>query len=182
MERIRARHGDSLHLPSTGEQPSNALPTIPEETEDDLYKLWLEDPTDFTPFMEEGQIDFQAVASEVQATDIPHADITDDDGDPLSDHSLRDLMVGVEVLLPQGEGTALCKVLRRSVDKDGKTTGVYDTDPSLDTMTMICDVWNFPMEWFSSTVPTIAQNVLEQVEDDGHYSVKLGEVDSWTST
>ena len=175
MERIRARHGDSLHLPSTGEQVSTALPTIPEETEDDLYKLWLEDPTDLTPFMEEGQIDFQAVASEVQATDIPHADITDDNGNPLSEHSFRDLMVGVEVLLPQGEGTALCKVLRRSVDKDGKTTGVYDTDPpSLNTMIYDVEFPNGVVQQYGANI--IAMNVLEQVEDDGHYTVKLKQI------
>jgi hypothetical protein len=174
MQSIRQRLGDSIHLPTSGEHSDEALAPIPEETEEDLYNLWLNDPEDFTPFMDEGSIDFQALVSEVQATYFPQADIVDKDGKPISEHSLRDLMVGVEVFLPQGEGKALCKVLRRSVNKEGMVTGVYDSDPSLSTM--IYDV-QFPggaVQQYGANI--IAQNVLEQVEDDGHYTIKLKQI------
>ena len=43
-------------------------------------------------------------------------------------------MIGVEVILPSGEEkSALCKVLRRSVDEERTTMGIYDSDPSLNT-------------------------------------------------
>jgi hypothetical protein len=78
------------------------------------------------------------------------------------------MMIGIEVLLPQGEEkAALCKVLRRSVNKDGKTTGIYDSDPSLNAM--IYDV-EFPdgvVKQYGATI--IGQIVLEQVDDNGHY-------------
>ncbi len=72
----------------------------------------------------------------------PGADICDAAGEPISEHGLTDVLIGVELVLPHGEeGSKTCKVLRRSVDNVGKTTGVYDTDPALNTM--ICDV-KFP--------------------------------------
>ena len=73
MQSIRQRLGDSIHLPTSGEHSDEALAPIPEETEEDLYNLWLNDPEDFTPFMDEGSIDFQALVSEVQATYFPQA-------------------------------------------------------------------------------------------------------------
>eukprot|EP00984_Skeletonema_dohrnii_P011866 scaffold4761_cov105-Skeletonema_dohrnii-CCMP3373.AAC.3 len=43
-------------------------------------------------------------------------------------------MIGVEVILPSGEEkSALCKVLRRSVDEEGTPMGIYNSDPSLNT-------------------------------------------------
>ena len=68
------------------------------------------------------------------------------------------------------EKTALCKVLRRSVDKDGKTTGIYDKDPSLNTMIYDVEFPDGAVKQYGANI--IAQNVLEQVEDDGHYTVK----------
>ena len=97
-------------------------------------------------------------------------------GEPISEHGLTDVLIGVELVLPHGEeGSKTCKVLRRSVDNVGKTTGVYDTDPALNTM--IYDV-NFPdgaVQKYAANI--IAQNVLEQVEDEsGHYSQRLKRV------
>jgi len=66
---------------------------------------------------------------------IPAADICNAQGEPIPDRSMTDLMIGIEVLIPHGEeGQQLCKVLRKSVDIEGKTTCVYDEDPSLNTL------------------------------------------------
>ena len=178
MDEIRRRYGDALNLPSPGKA---ILPTIEEETEEDLYEMWLNDPTDMTPWFDgdegnDGTIDYEPIASEVTASSFPEADVLNNDGKPINPHSLTDMMIGVEVLLsPQGEKCAkLCKVLRRSVDKDGKTTGVYDPDPALNTMIYDCKFPSGAVEKYAANI--IAQNVLEQVDNDGHYTVTLKQI------
>ena len=82
------------------------------------------------------------------------------------------MLIGVELLLPQGEEkTALCKVLRRSVDANGKTTGVYDSNQALNTLLYDVQFPDGAVKQYGANV--IALNVLEQVESDGHYTVKL---------
>jgi len=82
------------------------------------------------------------------------------------------MLIGVELLLPQGEEkTALCKVLRRSVDANGKTTGLYDSNQALNTLLYDVQFPDGAVKQYGANV--IALNVLEQVESDGHYTVKL---------
>ena len=171
LQDIRQKLGDPCTLPS-GEL---TLPTIEEESTAELYEMWLQDPNDLSNFVEEGDIDLEELADEVKQGWVPEADIVDSRGTPITPLSMGDMMIGIEVLLPSGEESqTLCKVLRRSVDQEGKTTGVYDNDPALSTM--IYDV-KFPdgaVKQYGANV--IAQNVLEQVEDDGHFTVKLKQI------
>ena len=176
MNNIRRRFGDATNLPPQGVVE---LPTIEEETTDDLYEAWLDDPDDLEGWHDDdGQAEALAViVDEVsrlgRGYHIPYADICDVHGTPITDRSLVDMMIGIEVLLPHGEnGNNMCKVLRRSVDKDGLTTGVYDDNPALNTMIYDVQFDDGTIERYGANI--IAQNVLEQVEDSsGHYSERI---------
>jgi len=185
MQETRRRHGDSLQFPSG--KYTTSLDPIEEETEDELYQVWLDDSEDFGGFMTEESVDGEAEAlsalvSEVKDLEfwVPYADVFSASGETLGEQSLTDTLIGVEILLPRSgekgaESKALCKVLRRSVSNDGSTTGIYDENPALNTM--IYDI-QFPdemIEQYGANI--IAQNVLDQVEDEsGHYSARLKSV------
>ena len=67
------------------------------------------------------------------APEIPEADITDAEGQPLHPSSAADILMNDEVILPQGENMRLAKVIRRNVDSDGKFIGDYNYIPTLNT-------------------------------------------------
>ena len=172
MEDIRRKFGDAVTLPPKGEI---ILPTIKEESDEALYQMWLGDSSDSSGWVDEGDVDFETLVDDTKAGWIPEADIVDAAGKPIANTSFGDLMIGIEVQLPQGEEkTALCKVLRRSVDKDGKTTGVYNKDPTLNTMLYDVEFPDGIVKQYGANI--IAQNVLEQVEDDGYFTVKLKQI------
>lgn len=176
MNNIRRRYGDATRLPPDGEV---VLPTIAEETSDDLYQVWLEDSEDFGGWQDEDE--GQAVAMSVLVDEvsqlgryhIPEADICNAEGVPISDKSLTDLMIGIEVALPHGEEDKqkLCKILRRSVDNDGQTTGVYDENPALNTMIYDVQFEDGRIQKYAANI--IAQNVLEQVDNEGNYAERI---------
>ena len=68
------------------------------------------------------------------APQFPEADITDADGNVMHTTSTADILMNAEVVLPQGEDMRLAKVVRRSLDSDGKVTGNYNDIPVLNTM------------------------------------------------
>ena len=176
MNNIRRRYGDATRLPPDGEV---VLPTIEEETSDDLYQVWLEDSEDFGGWQDEDE--GQAVAMSLLVDEvyqlgryhIPEADICNAEGVPISDKSLTDLMIGIEVALPHGEEDKqkLCKILRRSVDNDGQTTGVYDENPALNTMIYDVQFEDGRIQKYAANI--IAQNVLEQVDNEGNYAERI---------
>eukprot|EP00984_Skeletonema_dohrnii_P023994 scaffold13100_cov84-Skeletonema_dohrnii-CCMP3373.AAC.2 len=89
--------GNATTLPSKEEA---ILPTIEEETAEEIYAILLDDSENYAPCLEEGDVDLAALVLKF------------------------DLMIGVEVILPSGEEkSALCKVLRRSVDEEGTPMG-----------------------------------------------------------
>ena len=57
------------------------------------------------------------------APEIPEADITDAEGQPLHPSSVADILMNAEVFLPQGGDMRLEKVIRRNVESDGKVIG-----------------------------------------------------------
>ena len=95
---------------------------------------------------------------------IPEADIIDDQGRPPNPSSAADLMMNDEVLLPQGEEKRLAKVIKRSVDSDGKVIGNYNALKMLNTR--LYDV-KFPdgsIKPYSKNL--IAMNILMQAYSD----------------
>ena len=65
----------------------------------------------------------------------------------------------------------MCRVLRRSVDNDGQTTGVYDENPALNTMIYDVEFDDGRIQKYAANI--IAQNVLEQVDNEGSYSERV---------
>ena len=101
------------------------------------------------------------------APQFPEADITDADGNAMHTTSAADILMNAEVVLPQGEDMRLAKVVRRSLDSDGKVTGNYNNIPVLNTM--LHDVM-FPdgtIKPYSANI--IAENILNQVNEDGYH-------------
>ena len=74
---------------------------------------------------------------------IPEADIIDDQGRPLHPSLVADLLINAEVLFPQGENKRLAKVIKRSVNSDGKLIGNYNELPVLKNM--CCIMFNYLM-------------------------------------
>ena len=56
-------------------------------------------------------------------------DIVDASGKPINQQSFRDVLINAELHLPQGESEQLARVVRRSVDADGKLIGTFNVVP-----------------------------------------------------
>ena len=63
----------------------------------------------------------------------PEADIIDEQGRPMHPSSSAYLIMNAEVLLPQLEEKRLAKLIKRSVDSDGKVIGKSNELPVLNT-------------------------------------------------
>ena len=84
----------------------------------------IKDEYDFVP---------DEVDEEVPHT-IPENEGVDARGTPLFQQSVTDTLINAEVLLPQGEGLVAAKVIRRSLDEDGKLIGKHNDMPMFNTM------------------------------------------------
>ena len=93
---VKARYSDSFSLPD----------------------MTLENPQDED---DTGDLPFDEVSPS-----ISEADIIDDQGWPLHPSSAANLLMNANVLIPQGEEKRLAKVIKRSVDSDGKVIGNYN--------------------------------------------------------
>ena len=68
MQETRRRHGDSLQFPSG--KYTTSLDPIEEETEDELYQVWLGDSEDFGGFMTEESEDGEAEALSALVSEV----------------------------------------------------------------------------------------------------------------
>ena len=57
---------------------------------------------------------------------VPEADAVDATGKPINQQSMADLLINAEVLLPHGETQQMTRVIRRSVNSEGKIIGNLD--------------------------------------------------------
>ena len=105
------------------------------------------------------------------APQIPEADITDADGNSLTELSAADILINAEVLLPQGEEMRLAKVIKRSLNPDGKVTGNYNDIPVLNTMLYDVQFPDGSIKPYSANL--IAENILSQVDQDGYHNQML---------
>ena len=105
--------GDSFSPPVDALQPENSKkhPT---------YDYYGKDP-----FLEDG---------EFITLKIPVADCVDTNGKPILVHSLTDILVSAEVLLPHGEEQVMAKVLRKSVDENGQVICAHNENPLFNTL------------------------------------------------
>ena len=107
---------------------------------------------------------------------IPKADIIDDQGRQLHPSSAADLLMNAEVLPPQGEDNRLAKVIKRSVNSDGKVIGNYNELPVLNTMLYDVQFPDGSIKPYSANL--IAKNILMQADSDGiHHKLLEGILD-----
>ena len=84
--------------------------------------------------------------------------------------------MNAEVLLPQGEEKRLAKVIKRSVDSDGKVIGNYNELPVLNTMLYDVQFTDGSIKPYSANI--IAENILMQADGDRlHHQLLEGILD-----
>ena len=87
-----------------------------------------------------------------------------------------DLLMNAEVILPQGEEKRLAKVIKSSVDSDGKVIGNYNELPLLNTVLYDVQFPDGSIKPYSANL--IAENILMQVDGDGlHHQLLEGILD-----
>ena len=151
---IHRKLGDSFSLPANG---------VHFETEDKIdEEAETNNPDDFY-----GPSPFLAEDDEVPR-DIPVADFVNANGKPILTKSLTDVMIGAEVLLPQGEEQKLAKFIRQAVDKNGTTIGNHAVDPLLNILLYDVEFPDGSVRRYAAKI--IAENVLAQCDADGLYT------------
>ena len=104
---------------------------------------------------------------------IPDADnnIVDANGKALNPCSIADTLVNAEVMLPQGEDLRLAKVVRRTLDADGNNIGHQNDNPILNTMLYDVEFPDGAIHPYAAN--TIAENILQSVDDKGYHNQLL---------
>ena len=92
----------------------------------------------------------------------------DEKGALLHPTSMSDALVNAEVLLPQGGYMRLARVIRRSVDSDGKVVGNHNDIPILNTILYDVDFPDGAVKPYSAN--KIAENIRNQVDEDGYHN------------
>ena len=95
------------------------------------------------------------------------------DGDPVDpsdskavfEHSLTDVLVGAEVLLPQGENLQSARVKGRHTDENGNVTGQYDTNPLLNSLIYDVEFPDGTVREYAANV--IAENMYSALDENG---------------
>ena len=151
---IHRKLGDSFSLPGNG---------VHFETGDKID----EEAETKNPNYFYGPSPFLAEDDEVPH-DIPVADYVDANGNPILKKSLTDVMIGSEVLLPQGEKQKFSKVIRQVVDKNGTTIGNHAVNPLLNTFL-------YNVEFLDGAVRRYVANIIA-CDADGLYTNSMATV------
>jgi len=83
---------------------------------------------------------------------------------------VSDTLINADVLLPQGEGLVAAKVIRRSLDEDGKLIGDHNDMPVFNTMVYDVEFPDGVVKPYAANA--IADNIYEQVDSEGSNIVK----------
>jgi hypothetical protein len=140
---ITAILGDSVSVP-TGPLPGQ-----------------VEDPYDLEPYGDD----------EGDLFTMPEADFVDAASKAMLQQSFMDTLINIDVVLPKGEGDVLTKVMRRSVDLNGKVIGEFNENPLLNTFLYKCKFEDQTTKAY--TANTIASNFFQESEADGFLSLFL---------
>ena len=100
---------------------------------------------------------------------VPEADAVDSEGRPINQQSVADLLINAEVLLDHGETQQMAKVIRRSIDSNGKVIG--NLSGSLKTLMYDVEFPDGAVKQYAGNV--IAENVLSQVDQSGYHTQHL---------
>ena len=99
-----------------------------------------------------------------------HEDILDSTGRILEQQLAFDKIINAEVMIQNGNEMAMGKVVRQSLDADGRMTGTYHDNPFLNTVTYDMEFSDGLVKEYGANI--IAKNMLTQVDSDG-YSLSL---------
>ena len=125
MEYIRVKLGDSMILPS------------------ESLKEQVGDEYDFVPYEDNEEL----------PRTIPENEAVNAQGKPISQQPVTDMLINTEVLLPHGEELLAAKVIRRSMDEDGKVIGDYNDMPIFNTKL-------YDVEFPDGAIKPYAENVI----------------------
>ena len=135
---ITKRLGDSLCIPSTSDKPESMDPLDydPRECDEDKPIGWIDgDPIDPT------------------------------DNKAVYEHSLSDILVGAEVLLPQGESMKAALVKGRHTDDNGNVVGTFDNNPLLNSLIYDVEFPDGSIREYAANV--IAENMYSSLDENG---------------
>ena len=79
--------------------------------------------------------------------------------------SVNDKMIQLEVLLPHGEGLQVAKVVRRTLDENGKLVGSYSDNFILNSLLYEVEFTDGTTKPYAANM--IAQNIHDSVDGDG---------------
>jgi hypothetical protein len=128
--------------------------------------------------MDESDPDFNEEFNKVISDDaIPEADDTEQ-----STPEIFDQYINMELALPQGDGTEMlhAKVKRRALDYNGRPIGKESNNPITDTRLYEVEFIDGTTETMSANI--IAQNILSQVDEEGHRQLMMDEITDHRST
>ncbi len=109
----------------------------------------VEDPYDLEPYGDDEGDSFL----------MPEADFIDAAGKSMLQQSFTNTLINIDVLFPKGEGDALAKVMRRSVDSNGKVIGGFNENPLLNTILYKYEFGDGTTKVY--TANTIAYNIIQ---------------------
>ena len=138
---------------------------------DDWYRFCLDDKSDDTGVHESADI------VENSDTNAKHQTVDD-----FPDREEFDAYIGAQVVLPSkdGESIVLTKVTSRKRDYNGKVIGEGNNNPILDTRIYHVEYPDGAVAEYSANI--IAENILSQVDGDGHNYCYLSEILGHRST
>ena len=96
---------------------------------------------------------------------IPENEAVDAAGKPLFQQSVTDTLIQAEVLLPHGEELLAAKVIRRTLDENGKVMGKHSDNPILNTLMYDIEFPDRTIHPYTANV--IADKIYAQVDLEG---------------
>ncbi|KAI2501830.1 Reverse transcriptase (RNA-dependent DNA polymerase) [Fragilaria crotonensis] len=106
---------------------------------------------------------------------LPHADDQVDNDDKFVEVE-TDQYIGMELALPRGDDGAMvhAKVIKRLKDNEGNPVGTVNANPLLDSRAYEVEFINGHVEELTANI--IAENLIAQVDDEGHRQMMLEEI------
>ena len=96
---------------------------------------------------------------------VPAADLVDAAGKPILQESVAGRMINADVLLPRGEMNAVAKVVKQSVDAEGKVVGSFSENLMLNTLMYECEFPDGATKEYATNI--IADKIFLELDPDG---------------
>jgi hypothetical protein len=141
--------------------------------DDTNHNLWLED---MDSDGEEKQQGYGNGNIDPRDTNVPELDKVDQKVSPDVSYTqdTMDQYLGAQINMPVGDGHMRAKVKRRKKDEEGKPIGKGDNNPVMDTRLYEVEYSDGTLKEIQGNI--IAQNMLSQVDSEGHNYVLIDEI------